>query len=372
MPRKRPASSTTISKKNTESTSLPLQDITETVLHGKPGDDDRPSHPRPKRRAKVPKGALGQKMKQVAPPSSLPPSSPVASSSNYLPIASSVYGEGDGAGVASQETQGGGHALWVDDGEEDNWKENIDFSSQCYDENGRFIVSPMEEVEEVPLANSDPFGFFAMEEKLKVERANQPPKPQKVPPPSMPVTQTLNPPRTPHKQRVGKRPLSTPGSGTSSLTRTEIMPSSPSPAKRSSEQFTVPAETDLDASEESALVEADPDDSPPRATGRRKKPRLNDSPVNPDRLAKSLTSLLPKRRRGKTYRAYEDDDDSDEDHSPRKRSARNRRKPRDAKEEEEEIDVDADERMAQQRQARQEYFKKLQDYQIAKENVYVV
>ncbi|KAL0072528.1 hypothetical protein AAF712_000291 [Marasmius tenuissimus] len=382
MPRKRTASSTAKSKKGTASAHRPLQDITETVLLDQHEDNLlKPDSGRPKRRAKVPTGALGQKLKRPVPASSLPPSSPIPSS-NYLPIASSVVDGGDdnNAITPSQETQGTSRSFWADEVVEDNWKENIDFSSQCYDENGEFIVPQVEEEERVPLGDSDPFGFFAVEEKLKVERAKQPPSAPKAPSPSKPpskptLTQPVKPPRTPHKQRVGKRPLSASlSSRDSSPARSQLLLSSPSPTKRSSERFNAQRETELEIPEESAPVETDADDSPSKATGRRKRPRLSDSPVNPERLAKSLTSLLPKRRgRGKVY--YEEDDDDEEvEFHTRKRATRGRRKLKDAKhqEEEEGEEVDLDERMAQERQARLAYFKKLQNYEVARENVYVV
>ncbi|KAJ8076655.1 hypothetical protein PM082_001078 [Marasmius tenuissimus] len=358
MPRKRTASSTAKSKKGTASAHRPLQDITETVLLDQHEDNLlKPDSGRPKRRAKVPTGALGQKLKRPVPASSLPPSSPIPSS-NYLPIASSVVDGGDdnNAITPSQETQGTSRSFWADEVVEDNWKENIDFSSQCYDENGEFIVPQVEEEEErVPLGDSDPFGFFAVEEKLKVERAKQPPSAPKAPSPSKPpskptLTQPVKPPRTPHKQRVGKRPLSASlSSRDSSPARSQLLLSSPSPTKRSSERFNAQRETELEIPEESAPVETDADDSPSKATGRRKRPR------------------------GKVY--YEEDDDDEEvEFHTRKRATRGRRKLKDAKhqEEEEGEEVDLDERMAQERQARLAYFKKLQNYEVARENVYVV
>ncbi|KAK1231654.1 hypothetical protein PQX77_005220 [Marasmius sp. AFHP31] len=384
MPRKRTASSTAKLKKGATSAHRALQDITETVLLDQHEDNLlKPDSDRPKRRAKVPTGALGQKLTRPAPASSLPPSSPIASST-YLPIASSVVDGGDDNAITpSQETQATSHGFWADEVVEDNWKENIDFSSQCYDENGEFIAPQVEEeAEQVPLGDSDPFGFFAVEEKLKAERARRPPSAPKGPSPSNPpskptLTQPVKPPRTPHKRRVGKRPLSASlSSRDSSPARSELLLSSPSPTKRLSERFNAQRETELEIPEESAPVETDADDSPSKATGRRKRPRLSDSPVNPERLAKSLTSLLPKRRgRGKVYYEEEDDDEEVEFHT-RKRATRGRRKSKDAKDakhqEEEEEELDLDERMAQERQARLAYFKKLQNYEVARENVYVV
>ncbi|EEB91222.1 hypothetical protein MPER_10452 [Moniliophthora perniciosa FA553] len=154
-------------------TTRPLQDITDEVVHGIPGSDFN-ARPR-RRRPKVPQGALGQKLKPAIPSSPLPPSSPVASSSthgqDFLPIATS-----DGEMPPNQV----GHNAWqVDNGDDaDEWKENIDFSSQWYDGDGNFVAPKAEEAEEaVPSPNgSDPFGFFAVEKQLQAERAVQPPK----------------------------------------------------------------------------------------------------------------------------------------------------------------------------------------------------
>ncbi|KAG7085737.1 hypothetical protein E1B28_003280 [Marasmius oreades] len=351
-------------------TVLPLQDITETI-HA----DTIPNN-RPKRRTKVPKGALGRKLKRTAQPaaqtSSLPPSSPIGpSSADFLPIASS-----DDGIKRLQEVEGQGHGFWMDEDREEDWKGNIDFSSQCYDGDGNYIALRFQDAaeEEVPIANDpDPFGFFAVEEKLKAERSRQPLKPSKpLLPPSKPTTLPLNPPCTPHKRRIGRHAV-TASSRSSSPGRSNRLPSSPSPAKRPSERF-VTRETNLDNDEEIAPLIVDHDDTPPKADGRRKKPRRDDSPVSPERLAKSLTCLLPRRRRrGKNPRTYKDEDDSEDEQPTAKRQTRRRQKPREAVRQDEDGEIDVDvERMAQERQARLEYFKKLQNYEIAKENVYVI
>ncbi|KAI3611928.1 hypothetical protein WG66_016132 [Moniliophthora roreri] len=358
-------------------TSKPLQDITDEVVHGIPGSDFN-ARPR-RRRPKVPQGALGQKLKPAMPSSPLPPSSPVASSSthgqNYLPIATSEDGE--------MPLNQVGHSAWqVDNGDDaDDWKENIDFSSQWYDGDGNFVAPKAEDVEEqISSANgSDPFGFFAVEQQLKAERAAQPPKPPRSLEPKAVSPPPLKPPRTPHKQRVGKRPIDI-SSGSSSPER-DIVPSSPSPTKRSSEghSFREPPQTDLHG--EDVLVEDESDnDTPPKATGSRRRNQSNESPVNPQRLAKSLTSLLPKRptRRTKASRApkYDEPSDSDDNHvTKKKREVRSRKRAKTVKKEEnEEIDVDleVDEKLAQEKQARLEYFKQLDGYEMAKENVYVI
>ncbi|KAF9268495.1 hypothetical protein L218DRAFT_953963 [Marasmius fiardii PR-910] len=359
---------TTAPRSSNSLSGLPLRD-TETALH------DRivlNSNTRSKRRTKAPTGALGRKLKRAEQEqiSSLPPSSPIGpSSSNSLPIASSDDGNRDLQDL--QEPQG--QSFWMDEG--GDWKENIDFSSQCYDEHGNFITPRLQEEpkEAFPMNDSDPFGFFAVEEKLKAERSRQPPKVNKsLLPPSKPIAESFKPPRTPHKRRIGKRARTNSSRNGSSPARSDILPSSPSPTKRFSERFTT-RETDLGDDVGSALMVDD--DSPPKADVKRKKPRRSDSSVDPERLAKSLTSLLPKRRRrGKNSRSYKDEDDSDEQPVVTKRQIRGRRKLREVfkRDVDEELELDVDEKMAQERQARLEYFKKLQNYEIVKENVYVI
>ncbi|KAK7052807.1 hypothetical protein VNI00_004126 [Paramarasmius palmivorus] len=367
---KRPAISKTISKTFSPSTK-PLQDITDEVVHGIPGSD---FNMRPRRRPKVPQGPLGQKLKSAVPSSPLPPSSPIASSSSHGQEHLQITPFDDGDMPQNQ----GRSTCQIDNDDADEWKENIDFSSQWYDGDGNFVEPPkQEDMEEVLSANgSDPFGFFAVEKQLKAERAVQPSRPRgplqaKVASPPPP-----KPPRTPHKKRVGKRPIEI-SSGSSSPER-DVLPSSPSPTKRYSEGHSAREPPQTDLHDEDVLVEdvGSDDESPPKATGSVKRRRPAESPVNPQKLAKSLTSLLPKRssRRAKASRTKEREEpsESEDDHATtRRRQVRSRKRVKLAKRgQAEEIEIDSDhEKLSRAKQARMKYFKELEDYKVAEENV---
>ncbi|KAJ7594858.1 hypothetical protein C8J56DRAFT_1161390 [Mycena floridula] len=263
----------------------PFQDITERVL--------AELTPQPKRRVKRPR----------PPSSSLPPSSPEparsSSSRHYRrpTITSDVFQNDD---------------LASDDQTSPSWNANapIDFADR-----------------------SDPFGFLAVEKKLKEERIHNPEP--------LPVIVRRPVPRTPSKSVVVKRLIPEIPSDPSS-------PSSPSPIK--------PRPGKAARKEESIKQESDEEeDLPPR--GKRKKATSREP------LARSL-ALLPKKPIRKSTRRAKEVIDEGRPGKARKRVQK--------VEESEDIDVDFDQKAHRERQVRLDYFKKLEGYSMAKENVYIV
>lgn len=345
----------------------PLQDITDRFAPDAADYHHVPT-PRPKRRAKAPIGTLGQRLKARHAPSSLPPSSPIPSSSQFpdsLPTITSDF--------ADQYGGGGGQF----DHEED--EDNLDFDNEHYgdddDENMNPQLSPSKDIANL----SDPFGFFAVEKKIKAERILPKPQPRYrgQPPPRIitvddPEERLEMPPR-PHKQRVGKRPAAgSPGRSSAGVfsPRSGSMPSTPSPVKTSTASrksvarhhgaYQSPQESDLEGADEgSADVVTDHDDvdSPAAAVKERRKPRGSGRPVQPVKLANSLKALLPKRPvrkaaaasgasnrgRGKTSKAESEDEDAQvvKKKVTKKTKTTGRKKAK--KGDEEEIDVDVDE-----------------------------
>ncbi|KAJ7647782.1 hypothetical protein FB45DRAFT_998726 [Roridomyces roridus] len=294
----------------------PFQDITHKFI------DPPLARPKPRRKPKVPVGALGEKVrlrvveptaKAATPanvfPSSLPPSSPpvYSSSSNDVPLLNSED-------EVAQEI------------EEPRYNPS-EFASDDEDAENRPPTPTL----------SDPFGFFAVERKLKAARAAAPPP---VPRPSRATDDKQRDdgrimPSTPHKPRLGKRDAD-PSPATTSLA------SSPSPVK--------------DRTRDSLVEE---DDSPPK----RKKARP--SPV----------MTLPVRRSARTRsKAASKEKDKAVEPKPKKRArkAPTKRVPK-VKKEEEDVEEDYDnDKYETERQARLEYFKKLDDYSFEKEDVFVV
>ncbi|KAE9408721.1 hypothetical protein BT96DRAFT_913847 [Gymnopus androsaceus JB14] len=317
---------------------------------------------RPKRKGKAPRGALGVRLKaksaatpaQIRPSSPLPPSSPFASSSSQLPQDFLPVPTSDG--VAESKS------IEKPFYEADEVEDKRDFESEVYG-----MLDEGENVkEEVGLLsrNSDPFGFFALEAKLKVERIQRSTAVSKAPKaPLLPVvTRSLKVPRSPHKQRVGKRPVST---------KSPSLPSSPSPAKprRVTKQSYEATDISDDTENADDIDGGDLEDKRPKSKagrGRNKKYR-SDNSVSPEALARDLKALLPKRatrRRARSARAQVPRGGSPSD-GPRPRKALKR-----AKEESDEDDVESE--WATERQKRAEYFRKLEGYKVAKENVYVI
>ncbi|KAJ7125216.1 hypothetical protein C8R44DRAFT_782614 [Mycena epipterygia] len=329
----------------------PFQDITERFVS-----------PRPKRKPKTPGGALGEKLRLRvietakstvnAFPSSLPPSSPplYSSSSRGLPLLSSE----DEVARGIQEEYG-----------------RPDFAS---------ALSADEDADEdaenrSPTAShSDPFGFFAVERKLKAERdVLALPPPAAVPRRGGAVRYTDDKgrddgrvmPSTPHKPKLGKRRVSAkdddaPADVFSSET--------PSPVKGAGDDILgslADGNVDMEGSRElfpdPKARESDDDDAPPK---RKKARQSSEASVPPRRSTRTQTKAVPKGKevsKPKT-RARK---------APVKTKAAAGKKKK-APENNDSDDDDQQEKFEAERQARLEYFKRLDDYSFEKENVYVV
>ncbi|KIK69014.1 hypothetical protein GYMLUDRAFT_35053 [Collybiopsis luxurians FD-317 M1] len=324
-----------------------------------------------KLKAKVP--AVGPKTPQSPPkfPSSpLPPSSPFASSSSQifqysLPAASSEPFFSD------QKKEKPFYARV-------EVEEDRDFDSDVYG----MMEDDCDAKRDIVFStrNPDPFGFFAMEAKLKAKRTQDSGTTSKMAPVLI-VSQPLKPPRSPHKQRIGKRPSASLARGCS-----PSLPSSPSPAKRrrvTKSDFAGEIIDNSDGTERepgkndgnSHAVQfegASRKRAKTKVGGRRDKTHV-DKPVDPKKLARDLTALLPKRaaqsnikpRQGRTK--VDSDCEEADGHRHTRRSANRGKRANKT------IGYDAsDNEQITERQKRIEYFKKLESYEVAKENVYVI
>ncbi|KAJ7270115.1 hypothetical protein B0H12DRAFT_1229355 [Mycena haematopus] len=296
----------------------PFQDIT-----------DRFISPRPKRK---PGGALGEKLRLRAAaekvfPSSLPPSSPPlyqSSSSQWMPD------RGVAREVHEDAAEPYGHE---------------DFSSMLpSDEDG----DPDAE-NRAPANLSDPFGFFAVERKLKAAKRDIQPTVLRASRPAGDKERDdgLVMPPTPHKPTIGKRGLSDVSPPSASLSST------PSPVKG-----VINRDSAMNTSHELLPVQADDDDAP-----RSKKPRKSsEEPLPLRRSTRGQSKLVVEKGIPKPKRV-------------RKAPARAKPKSKGKKKAVDPADNDLDdqhEKFEAERQARLEYFRKLEDYSFEKENVYVV
>ncbi|KAF5355472.1 hypothetical protein D9758_006313 [Tetrapyrgos nigripes] len=351
---------------------------TRNTTHTNQSIPDTTDTPRPRRRVKAPVGELGRKLKEKATPSSLPPSSPILSPSSHhdsLPVASSE-------GIQPTVTK-----WWQE--REDGVDGDADPEYYQMDEEEDEAHSPPSPQYIRPSQASDPFGFFAVEQKLKEERLKHPPPPPKPkpcirPPPSI-STESLKPPRTPHKRGIGKRPSATFSDTSSANILDDLLPSSPSPMKRPAKRRPLvdePSAENITADEEEqqslprngrkkkarATSSVDDEEPQPSKGVRKKKTRAS----SPDRLAKDLRALLPRRRGTAAHqrrkRTEDSDDESEEEKTSRRKDKGRTVKKRDVSE----MPVEDEEKWADERKARLEYFKKLEAYQVHKENVYVV
>ncbi|KAJ4483773.1 hypothetical protein J3R30DRAFT_1829094 [Lentinula aciculospora] len=304
-----------------------------------------------RRKPKAITGALGARLKaKAAPrkPSPLPPSSPFASSSESPIIQDSLP-------IATSEA----HFLDVGKPFYEEVEEERDFESDVYE-----ILEREADVQEFAHSarNSDPFGFFALEAKLKAERTHRSTETLNVP-----FNQPLKVPRSPHKPRTRKT-FSALGSGSAI---SPSLPTSPSPAKPRGTKRSLIRETNIDETEKEHSdkhVSVSPDELPRKRVktktggrGRQKQP-LSDKSIDPATLARDLKALLPKRasRRDDKRRTGPNGDEAD--HKPR----------RGVKSGKESTNDTGDKERDTERQKRVEYFRKLEDYNVAKENVYVI
>lgn len=314
--------------------------------------------------------------RQAVYPSSLPPSSPIPGSTPSRVVSS----------------EAGDLALDHDDDNDDN-AENIpilpfklgDHSIDVEPENpfvdSAFSPQPTDiepdEPEDVDMTLSDPFGFVAVERKLKAQRAKLPqpkPIPERVEEPE-PTRRSTSPIQI-------DTPSSTSGKHTIHVSEDEHGDveslASPSPQKKRREEVKrkqrEPQDPKKLADELRARLpprraakrarEADPestDEEPPRRSTRSSKRRKEEVPTSPP-------PLPPKRTRKKGVPSEKKKENAG---TPARRSTRKAEKI--AEEEEDCGDSEDDqEAQARQRQERIDYFKKLDGYKLHQENVYVV
>ncbi|KAF7297234.1 hypothetical protein MIND_00956500 [Mycena indigotica] len=302
-----------------------------------------------RRRAKAPVGTLGARLRQQrAPsrklnenvfPSSLPPSSPIPTSSRHP----SSEGEAEQQLVYS------------------------DFGSLVEEE-------PEVEEERKKEEEDDPFGFFAVERKLKTLRALRPlpePEPEPAEEEDIPVQHNAMP-STPHKPRPGTRPFSpvtsspSPIKPTTSLTQnppadepsseTEVEEPVPQPRRSARKRTRVDEKTEsvkrrkpVSRVKKVDELELDASDPPKAPTKKNTRVLASNSKSKPASKTKPKSTTKPKSAKSETKS---------------KSKGKEREKDDNSEDEAEQLVVD--------RLARIAYFKKLDDYSFEKENVYVV
>ncbi|KAJ7099478.1 hypothetical protein B0H15DRAFT_944894 [Mycena belliarum] len=354
----------------------PFQDITDRFVSPQPSKS--------RRKPKTPGGALGERLRlrvientaklAATPdgfPSSLPPSSPPLYSSSSrggrVPLLSSE-------GEVAREMHRADHEELYQYGRDDF--ASMDDNENEYDEDAE---------NRAPATNSDPFGFFAVERRLKAERAAQP-VPAALPrqPPARATDDRERDdgrlmPTTPHKPKPGKRAAATadtvlgPGSEAPSLS------SSPSPIKHAEARASPDGSMDTSGELFPARVQTrrradgDEENAPPR----RKKPRRSESPEValplPPRRNTCAQSAAQKETQAQKSKSAKDDV-KPRSNTRATRKAPPKTKPRAKKKAVKDNDSDDDqqEKFDAERRARVEYFRKLDDYSFEKENVYVV
>lgn len=319
--------------------SIPLQQSNDAPAGLKLDSQSRKDQPlqiigsnaaRPRRRGRVPTGALGEKLKLKARAlSPLPPSSPTRSSSPRLEAGP----ESDSLPVATSDdcydftTQNKHFGYDEDQGQ----GHHLDFSPRCYGEQDVVFESPPTNRR----TGSDPFGFFAVEQTLKADRQEH-----------LQTHPTLgrvdHAPFTPVPQK-----LSSAASGS--------LPSTPSPAKPEASGIRKRKSSDDSDAEISQIQEDlmnDDDDEGSQGEevrarrGKQCQNKLRES-IDADKLAREWKASLPKRRvRRHTQRGQKEDPDKEEGD---RKTRRHRTKPeskaktRPKKVEHEAVNVDVNE-----------------------------
>jgi hypothetical protein len=252
-------------------------------------------------------------------------------------------------------------------------------------------------------AAEDPFGFFAVEAKLKASRR---PRAPTVPrafqvassdsvdgnimdeslQQAFATPKPRNPLRTPRKRTDARKRKLEPSTSSHSSSaggedreeESESMPSTPSPVKAGDRSVEVDAEEDLkDVAKEKR-----------KGRGRKKvEPTRAEAGMNPMEIARNLEALLPRRPkpeaavrragRGHGSKVPARFDDSDGGNKKQKGQKDNKKRVQPSvkgkgKRETEGSDGDEDEEEMRRRQARIDYFKKLDGYEVQKEDVYIV
>ncbi|KAG5646849.1 hypothetical protein DXG03_002226 [Asterophora parasitica] len=186
-------------------TKRPLQDITDRFAI--PAVNRLPTTAKPRRKVKVPSAAKLRAAKPHGLPSSLPPSSPPSTSSR-LPIPD--HHDHRSPSIAASDRENIGPQL---ENSEPAWSLGGD---------GDAAVDAVN--------TSDPFGFFAVEKKLKTLRAKErQPQYRAAPPPPISTMFALAIPPTPRKTHRKRRAVTSPNSDICS--GADSMPSTPSPSK---------------------------------------------------------------------------------------------------------------------------------------------
>ncbi|KAK0494962.1 hypothetical protein EDD18DRAFT_289204 [Armillaria luteobubalina] len=313
---------------------------------------------RPRRRARAPIGALGEKLKAKARAlSPLPPSSPTHSSSPTLEAGP----QSDSLPVATSDdfhdfTAQDKHFGYDDDQDKGT---HLDFSPRCYAEQDVvFESSPVNRG-----TGSDPFGFFAVEQTLKANRQEQP---QTRPT----LGRNARAPFTSMPQK-----LYSVASGSLPSTPSSAKPEASGIHKRKSSSD---SDAEISRIQEDLMNDEHDEGSQGEGVRARRKQRQNKprESIDADTLAREWKASLPKRRvRRQTQHGQKEDPDKEEgDRKTRRRRTKpeTKTKTRPKKEEHEAVNVDVNEKFVEERKTRLEFFKKLQGYEMQKENVYII
>jgi hypothetical protein len=251
-----------------------------------------------------------------------------------------------------------------------------------------------------PYAVEDPFGFFAVEEKLKANRlARVPPVPRSRRIPSsdsvdasadeslqeaFATPKPVNPLRTPRKRtNAGKRKFQLSSSSPSLSVSGEdgegeageggSMPSTPSPVKARNPSI------GIDDNEAGNKIPqgASKEKGKETVQDRRKKAKPTEAHMHPMELARNLEALLPRRPQAKSDVKQRGQGRSTKvsnlggHKNPKGGKCNKGKAPRKGREETDDSDGE-DEEERRLRQVRIDYFKKLDGYEVQTEDVYVV
>ncbi|KAG5650997.1 hypothetical protein H0H81_010256 [Sphagnurus paluster] len=328
---------------------LPLQDITRHFAASNSPSVNRPAPNLPRRKVKTPGGTFAEKLREAKPlaiQSPLPPSSP-PSTSSVFPLHQNVHPKSPSIAAANLDS--------------DHDFEDLDSNTHHRADS---------------LNNSDPFGFFAVEKKLKTLRTEEGKQPRyrAAPPPQIDTMFHLTTPPTPRKNRIKRSALASP---TSDISRAaSSTPSTPSPLKPISNKGkgkASPVETDIEDTQETTPTIAFRTRAAKRTRTDVEETKEVDSPDPPRKRPV---------RRATAVRASRDDSAKENKVKPRKKrttvprttrtqslsKAKAKQKTHIANEDEE----DRHDKLERERKDRIEYFKRLEDYRVEKENVYVI
>ncbi|KAG6861692.1 hypothetical protein C0995_013261 [Termitomyces sp. Mi166 len=310
-------------------------------------------------------------------PSSLPPSSPLSASSRplidlvnrHVPPMSLSAPENLESEFNDEPGVGGAHSIHSHVGQvtrhtqtmSSSAAENLDSN---FDEHGPDIAAGEFGVNSY--VDSDPFGFLALENKLKTFRSHQQVEPR--------FRTILTTPSTPSKKGDERKAIRSPivsGSEPSSMSSTlSLMPISRKGKKRMDAEEKPILEAELDnntlATPATSLKTNSRQRHPKGVSGTKE----SGNPSKKSTLRQ--TGAAAKFRKGASHGRMRDEGRNVTTVAEAVGKA-TRQKPRVKRTARSPIDANSDvEKWEQERQARLDYFKKLEDYQLEKENVYVV